>query len=113
MYTLGFNTNGFVPRAPRLNLTTPVVFHFAAERVNGYSVDLSESGILANFDRGLDIWLEGKLSVLIGERLIDVEARVVRVEGRMAALAFQDISNEARRMLQLLLEAASMSESMS
>jgi hypothetical protein len=87
-----------------------VVFHFADTRASGHSVNISESGILAVFDLSLDIWIEGQLSAFVGEWHINVEARVVRIDGCVAAFAFQNIANQERTKIQQLIEAASEAE---
>jgi len=98
---------GLIPRAPRIPLRISVIFDFAGGRARGRSTDISASGILAVFDRRLDIWLIGQLSILVGERPIAIEVRVARVNGLIAALSFRSMSLIGRRTLQNLVGDAS------
>jgi hypothetical protein len=95
---------GLTPRAPRLSLKVPVVFRFAEGITKGRSVDISESGLLATFDRRLDIWIIGQLSILVGESNVVVEARVARVNWHDAALAFRSMSGNDRKTIQNLIK---------
>jgi hypothetical protein len=97
-------TPGFTPRATRISLRIPVIFDFARGRARGQSVNVSESGVLAAFDRHLDIWITGRLSILVGESDVSIEARVARVNGREAALAFRGMSDKNRAAIQKLIK---------
>jgi hypothetical protein len=97
-------TTSFTPRAPRLNLKIPVVFDFDRGRASGQSVNISESGILAVFDRSLDIWITGRLSILVGDSYVRIQARVARVNGRIAALAFRPMSGTDRTIIHNFIE---------
>jgi hypothetical protein len=94
----------FTVRAPRFTVNTPVVFHYAEGEVTGYSMNISESGLFAVFDQHLDIWLTGRLTAVIGEWHVDIRVRVVRVEGYMAAIVFQQPSDRSRAAIQKLIE---------
>jgi hypothetical protein len=72
---------GLIPRAPRIRLRIPVIFDFAGGRARGQSTDISASGVLAVLDQRLGIWLIGRLSILVEERPIAIEAHVARVNG--------------------------------
>jgi hypothetical protein len=104
---LGPNESGYVFRAPRFNFQTPVVFRFTDGMAKGHSENISESGMLAVFDRTLNVWLAGQLSAALGEWRINIEARVVRVDGRTAALTFVNISARNRTILRKVIEDAS------
>jgi hypothetical protein len=69
-----------------------VVFRFAEGAARGRSIDISESGLLATFDRDLDVWLNGWLAITDGEQVVRLQVRVARVNGRAAALSFHRMS---------------------
>jgi hypothetical protein len=94
-------------RASRVRLKTPVMFDFPGGRAWGESIDISESGILAVFTQMLDIWLIGRLSILVGEQPIDIEARVARVDGRTAGLSFRQASDKQHAIIRDLINKAS------
>jgi hypothetical protein len=98
------NPPGFIDRAPRLPLKTAVVFDCAEGKVKGRTVNISESGMLAVFDRPLDIWLPGRIMGVVGGWYVDVRVRVVRVDGRTAALAFEGLTESSRAAIQKLVE---------
>lgn len=80
-------------RAPRASLDLPVQFVSNYGPAVGFCLNVSESGMLAVFDRRVDVWLEGDLSFLIGEQQFTIKARVVRINGLEAGLWFR-IENE-------------------
>lgn len=94
----------FIDRAPRFVLKIPVVFDYAEGRIKGRTVNISESGMLAVFDQQLDVWLPGRILAIVGEWYIDVGVRVVRSDGRTAALAFGAMTENSRIAIQKLLE---------
>jgi hypothetical protein len=98
------DASGFTARAPRLSFRTPVGFQFEEREIKGYSVNISESGMLAVFDRQLDVLTTGRLSAAIGECHITTVARVVRIKGCEAALAFQRMNEDARALIQRFIE---------
>jgi hypothetical protein len=106
-FGLGSKAAGFAPRAPRIGLQIPVIFDFAAGRAWGESLDISDSGILAVFSQNLEVWLTGQLSILVGGRNITIDARVARVNGPTAALAFRGMSRENQRIIQNLIASTS------
>jgi hypothetical protein len=85
------------PRAPRFNLRTPITLRLPDGMVKGRSLNVSESGMLAVFDVPLDIWITGRLFVVIADLHIGLNARVARAEGRETGLTFQ-IADEADRI---------------
>jgi hypothetical protein len=95
---------GFIDRAPRLALKTIVVFECAEGKIKGRTVNISESGMLAIFDQHLDVWLPGRIRAVVGEWFLDVRVRVVRVDGRTAALAFEGLNENSRAAIQNLVE---------
>lgn len=95
---------GIIARASRLSLKTPVLFHFAGGKVRGESVNISESGMLAEFDRGQEVWLTGRILAQIGEWRLSIDVKVVRVDGRRTAFAFREISDIDRARIRKLVE---------
>jgi hypothetical protein len=70
---------------------------------NGQSINISESGVWAAFDQELDIWLDGTLSAVFGQWHVDLRVRVVRTDGLMAGLMFQDLSDRDRAVIKQLI----------
>jgi hypothetical protein len=68
---------------------------------------MSESGMLVVLDRIADVCLTGQLLAEFGEWHVNIEARIVRVEGRTAALAFVNISEKNRTIIREVIEDAS------
>jgi EAL domain-containing protein (putative c-di-GMP-specific phosphodiesterase class I) len=91
-------------RANRLSLKTPVVFYFAGGTANGSSVNISESGMLAEFGRSPEVWLTGRILAQIGKCRLSVGVRVVRVDGRMTAFAFRELSDQDRVAIHQLVK---------
>ncbi|MES2392110.1 MAG: PilZ domain-containing protein [Acidobacteriota bacterium] len=95
-----------IPRAARIPLTIPVVFACAEGRVKGRSIDISESGILATFERPLDIWITGHLSILVPEHPIFLDARIARVESHTAAMSFRTMTARDSFIIHSLINKA-------
>ena len=75
-------------RAPRLDLSFPLAFSVGGEVTAGHCLNLSESGLLANFNHPLDVWTHGELELHFADRSCEVAARVARADGNEAGLAF-------------------------
>jgi len=103
---MGYSATGVPSRAPRFNLSTRVVLHLPEGNFKGHSINVSQSGMLATFDRALDVWLDGRLFALVGEDFLGINVRVARVDGRLAGLTFQVAGESDRIMIQKLLERA-------
>jgi c-di-GMP-binding flagellar brake protein YcgR len=80
------------------------MFYFAEGKVRGYTVNISETGMLVEFDRAPDDWLTGRILAQVGEWRMSVEVQVIRVEERMTAFAFREMSDEDRTRIQKLVE---------
>jgi len=74
--------------------------------VRGNSVNISESGMLVEFDRTQEVWLTGRILAQIGEWRLSTSVRVARVDGRMTAFAFQGMSDIDRTRIHKLIEDA-------
>jgi hypothetical protein len=103
----GPDTKIFVNRADRIPLELPIAFTYSEGKIRGKSLNISESGILATFDRQLDVWLTGQLSILLPEHPIFVETRIARVDGKIVAMSFRNMRPRDRLIIQTLLKAAS------
>jgi len=90
-------------RACRARLNVPVVFDYPGGTATGKTVDISESGILVDFDQIMDIWTTGDLSVEGEEWHLQISARVARVNGRQAAFAFRGMSSSDQEMVRELI----------
>ena len=103
---MGSARPGFTVRASRLSLKTPVMFYFAGGKVRGNSVNISESGMLAEFERGQEDWLKGRILAQIGEWRMSIDVSVVRVEGHLTAFAFRGMSDIDHARIHKLVEDA-------
>lgn len=103
---MGSGTNSFISRAPRFALKVPVVLYLRDHMASGQSINVSESGMLARFDRTLDIWLKGHLCAVAGEWHLSIDVHIARVDGRVTALAFEIKGEGDRTTIQKLIELA-------
>jgi hypothetical protein len=106
VHRMGPVASGFTPRAPRFDLKVPVVLYLGDRIASGHSINVSESGMLAMFDRPVEAWLTGQLSSVAGEWHLSIDVRVVRAEGRTAALVFKIVSEGDRATIQKLIDHA-------
>ncbi len=93
-------------RAPRLDLSFPLEFTTDEGLINGHCLNLSESGLLANFDRQLDLWTVGDLVLHYGDQQCTLVARVARADGKEAGLAFSYKSDGERQAIGKMLTFA-------
>jgi hypothetical protein len=56
--------------------------------ISGHCLNISESGMRAEFDKPVVAWMVGELSVLLEEGYISIGVRVARVDGHEAGLSF-------------------------
>ncbi|MGD0796347.1 MAG: PilZ domain-containing protein [Acidobacteriaceae bacterium] len=102
---MGSDIREFVVRAARFDFRTPIIIYMPNGIARGHSVNLSESGMLVTLDRRVDVWDTGRLSTAAtGERYFSVDVRVVRVEGRLAALTYKNVSESERATIQRVIE---------
>lgn len=81
--------NLFVSRSPRFGLNLPIRLFSQDGLTIGRCVDVSESGLLGDFDRPLNIWTTGEVTAFVGDESVSIKARVARVDGNQAGLSFQ------------------------
>ncbi len=65
--------------------------------MNGLSADVSESGISATFEKPLDIWTVGELTLMVDDFFLSIKVRVAREQGRTYGMAFV-INNDNDRL---------------
>jgi PilZ domain len=94
--------NSFVSRSPRFGLDLPIRFFSSDGLAIGRCVDVSESGLLGDFDQPLNIWTTGEVTASVGEESVSIRARVARVDGNQAGLSFQ-VDSAADRLAVLRL----------
>jgi len=101
--------NPFVSRSPRFGLDLPIRFFSEDGLAIGRCVDVSESGLLGDFDSPLNIWTTGEVTASVAEEIVSIKARVVRVDGNQAGLSFHIEDAAGRlailRLIQFALEA--------
>ncbi len=96
-------TSIFTSRAAREQCQVPISFHADGKTVAGHSVDLSQSGMLARFEEPLEAWITGNLIIRFNEDLFVVRARVARVDGSQAGLAFRPETQEEHEAVRMLI----------
>ena len=96
-------SGSFTDRARRVRLNLPVVFDYTGGRATGKTVDISESGILVEFDEIMDLWTTGDLSLEGDEWQLQISARVARVNGRQAAFAFRGMDSSELELVRSLI----------
>jgi hypothetical protein len=103
---MGSDANSFNPRALRFELKVPVVLYLRDHMASGQSINVSESGMLARFDRALEIWLKGHLCVVAGEWHLSIDVHIARVDGWVTALTFEIKGEGDRATIRKLIELA-------
>jgi hypothetical protein len=103
---MGSDASSFISRAPRFDLKVPVVLYLRDHMSSGQSINVSESGMLVRFDRTLEIWLKGHLCAVAGEWHLSINVHIIRVEGRVTALAFEIKGEGDRATIRKLIELA-------
>jgi hypothetical protein len=101
---MGSDVHRFIRRNSRYNIETPVVFHLPEGNVKGHSINISESGSFAAFEREIVPWLTGRLSAQFGDWHIDFSLRVARIEEHKAGLVFQGLSDKDHAILRRFLD---------
>lgn len=96
----------YLPRAERLDLSFPVEFRGADGRMGGSCLNVSESGMLAQFRLALELWTEGELWVEAGVTQLLIRVRVARVEDRQAGLAFRFADEDQRAKVRAVVAFA-------
>lgn len=77
--------------------------------VRGRCANISESGLVATFERPLELWTDGELRLHSGQRSCKIAARVARVQDREAGLTFRitaDSSDRSLHLIRALIEEA-------
>ena len=90
-------------RAPRIDLSFPLEFDVEGEVIAGHCLNISASGLLANFSGSVEVWTEGDLHLHFGDNSRHVSARVARVNGNEAGLAFSFKGDHDREAIGAML----------
>lgn len=98
--------NTFVSRSSRFGLDLPIRFFSQDGLAIGRCVDVSESGMLGDFDRPLDVWTTGEVTASVGDESVSIKARVARVDGHQAGLSFQSENAADHLAIQRLIQFA-------
>ncbi len=98
----------YAPRAARVDLSLPLTFSAEGASEAGHCLNISASGLLASFAHPPELWTSGDLSLEAAGIHLAVPARVARVDGFEAGLAFafgNDRQHEAVHQLIALAAA--------
>ena len=101
---MGAEKIDFNPFDTRREIHVPIMLYLNDRVASGHTVNVSDSGMLAMFDRRLDPWVSGRLSVVTRNCHLSIEVRVVRVDGHLAGMTFVRDSDHAT--IQQLIEHA-------
>ena len=93
-------------RAPRLDLSFPLVFTSAEGVFAGHCLNLSDSGLLATFDRPVELWTQGSLLLHFGDDEVRLQARIARTHENEAGLAFFYSNDSERHAIQAAVRFA-------
>lgn len=88
----------YAERADRLDLSFPVEFREEDGRTRGSCLNISASGLLARFQRPLELWTSGDLWCDTGATILELRVRIVRANDREIGMTFQfrnDLEREA------------------
>jgi hypothetical protein len=97
-------------RSLRSDADLPVRFFSTDGLISGHTLDVSASGMLAEFEKPVAIWTIGELTILLEDGYINIGARVARADGRKAGLAFYIEGDDDRVAIGRLLTCAFASE---
>src|ERR1700678_1499816 len=96
-----------MPRSLRTDLNLPIRFFSEEGLITGQCLNVSESGLFAQFDRRVTVWMSGELTTSIGERHLNIKVRVARVmNGREAGLSFLIEGEDDRSTVRHLMDFA-------
>jgi hypothetical protein len=92
----------FLPRFSRYEVNLPVRFFSSDGLATGRILNVSDSGMLVQFDTPVSIWTMGELTTRIGDRNINIKARTARVEGRKVGMNFMEGTHNNADILRLI-----------
>ena len=96
-------------RPARFDLNVALSFKTDDGIVEGHCVNVSASGMLAVFNREIDLFTVGEISLEVGEYFVNITARVARVQSGDHGLSFRIDNDSARDPIQVRVNyAASM-----
>jgi hypothetical protein len=97
--------NAPAPRATRFKLDSPVSFSGDEGTYDGHCINVSESGLLARFNKLPEVWTNGKLTLEAGEHYLTIPARVARHQGQEVGFAFALDSENDRDAVAILIRS--------
>lgn len=102
-------TTAHQPRALRAVAQFPLTY-LADTRteveVKGNCLNISESGLLADFAEAIELWTNGELLLHFGGGALGVRVRVARVNGNQAGVVFLYDGDEQRRTIAEVVASA-------
>ena len=96
----------YVSRAARIDLSLPVTFFAEGTTEAGHCLNISASGLLANFAHAPELWTVGELTMEAAGIQLAVSARVARVDGSEAGFAFAFANDRQREAVHQLVALA-------
>ncbi|MGI4755516.1 MAG: PilZ domain-containing protein [Janthinobacterium lividum] len=95
-----------VVRAKRVDLSFPLCFVYEGQEIRGNCLNISESGLMANFEQELELWTTGRLQLSFARAAVTVGARVARCVERDAGLSFLFEAESERTAIRALVASA-------
>jgi hypothetical protein len=96
----------FTARPARFDLNLPLTFVAEGEVLPGHCVNVSQSGMLVQFNTPIELFTTGTLSLTADEYILSIHARVARTQGNDAGMAFFLTTPNDHRTVAILLEFA-------
>ena len=96
-----------IPRSKRFRLEVPISFTMDAVTFEGQCLNVSNSGLLATFEKAPEIWNDGLLLLEAGDHYLSINARVARIQERNVGFAFLIETENDRAAVSILVESVS------
>ena len=93
-------------RPARFDLNVPLSFKTEDGVEQGHCVNVSASGMLAVFEKAVDLFTTGEISMQIGDFFINITGRVARLQDADHGIAFLIENDSDRLTTQVLVDYA-------
>ena len=94
-------------RATRYELDVLVSFVGDECKHDGQCINVSDSGLLAKFDKPPELWTDGQLSLEAGAHYLSIHARVARLQGKEVGFAFSVLTDNDQSAISILIDSVS------
>ena len=101
------SVSAFLYRLPRFEISFPLEFMLAETMTNGHCVNLSHTGMLAQFAYPLGTGAVGRIRLRPANRLFELRAHVTHSEGLRSGLQFDFSNDQEQQVIVALVEIIS------